>query len=274
MKNTTTTTVLNDLTDYMFSVKNISDFNKYRPNINEKKDKKELHTNHVHNKKEIMNIDVKTKYTPIQTDSLFWCLYILKYGFFKYEVDTIHNGFYIEKQEKLKYIEVIQKSKDILKNNKIKPVSEIVDNLANDKYISIKTFIALCIIENKQILLVDGRKIYTNNDKNDNDKNDNDKNDNDKNDNDKVHIVHRNSKTLEHYIELESDVKITDYLDSYYVMDSFTAKLKSISAYTIPELSVIANKLDINLEKIKNDLTGKSKLTKKDIYEILVQQFI
>ena len=131
--------------------------------------------------------------------------------------------------------------------------------MANDKYISIKTFMALCIIENKQILLVDGRKIYTNNDKNDNDK---------------VHIVHRNSKTLEHYIELESDVKITDYLDSYYVMDSFTAKLKSISAYTIPELSVIANKLDINLEKIKNDLTGKSKLTKKDIYEILVQQFI
>ena len=268
MKNTTTTTVLNDLTDYMFSVKNISDFNKYRPNINEKKDKsdkKESHTNHVHNKKEIMNIDVKTKYTPIQTDSLFWCLYILKYGFFKYEVDTIHNGFYIEKQEKLKYIEVIQNSKDILKNNKIKPISEIVDNLANDKYISIKTFIALCIIENKHILLVDGRKIYTNNDKND-------KNDNDKND--KLHIVHRNSKTLEHYIELESDVKISDYLDSYYVMDSFTAKLKSISAYTISELSVIANKLDINLEKIKNDLTGKSKLTKKDIYEILVQQFI
>ena len=201
-----------------------------------------------------------TKYTPHQVDSLFWCFYILKYGYFKYEVDTIHNGFYIEKQEKLKYIEIIQKSKDILKNNKIKPISEITDNLANDKYISIKTFITLCLIENKQILLVDGRKIYRNILDSNNEFID-------------VQIIHRNSRTLEHYIELNNTIPISTYLETYYVIDGFNIKLKSISSYTISELLDIVSKLNIDIEAIKND-KNKNKLTKKDIYEIVIQNFI
>ena len=48
----------------------------------------------------------------------------------------------------------------LLKINKIKPLSELEDDLANKSRISIKTFFALCVIEKMNILLVDKRKIY------------------------------------------------------------------------------------------------------------------
>jgi hypothetical protein len=53
-------------------------------------------------------------------------------------------------------------------------------------------------------------------------------------------------------------------------MPSFDYKLKSISSYKIDELVDICKKLNINLENNKND---KKKLLKKDIYELVSQQF-
>ena len=48
---------------------------------------------------------------------------------------------------KFKYIDIVRKEKDILKINKIRPLSEVEDDLANKNKISLKTFIALCLIE-------------------------------------------------------------------------------------------------------------------------------
>ena len=85
-----------------------------------------------------------TIYKPGKKDSLFWCFYILKYGLSKYEMEVGNQHFTIEKQEKFKYIDEIRKTnnKDLIKTHKIKPLSLLEDDLANQERISIKTFFA------------------------------------------------------------------------------------------------------------------------------------
>jgi hypothetical protein len=196
-----------------------------------------------------------TIYKPLKKDSLFWCFYILKYGFSKYEMEVGNQYFSIEKQEKFKYIDELRKpsNKDLLKIHKIKPLSLLEDDLANQERISIKTFFALCVIENMNIILIDKRKVYeilTTDDP-------------------KIHVIHRNSITYDHYIELDVLIeKINMYKEGYYKMTNFDTSLKAMTSYKVEELLELCKKLEIN-----TDIKEKKKMTKKDIYELLVQQF-
>jgi hypothetical protein len=198
-------------------------------------------------------------YQPKQKDSLFWCFYILKNGFSNYEMEIINQYFVVEKTEKFKYIELIRKNKDLLKLHKIKPFTEIEDDLANKDKISIKTFFALCVLEEINILLVNKRKVY-------------ELLSTDIDTDHPIHIVHRNNQTYEHFIELEpTDENITKYRDTYYKMSSFDATLKSIGSYKLEELTELCKKLDIHIESASTEC--KKKLTKKDIYELLVLNY-
>jgi hypothetical protein len=197
-----------------------------------------------------------TTYKPKQKDSLFWCFYILKNGYFNYEMEIRNQYFVVEKTEKFKYIEMIRKHKDLIKLHKIKPFTELEDDLANKPKISIKTFFALCILENINVLLVDKRKIYEITCV-------------DIDDTHPVNVVHRNSLTCDHHIELNvSNDNLKKYRDTYYKMDNFDATIKGIGSYKLDELIELCKKLDIN---IVNDTTKKQ--TKKDIYELLVLNY-
>ena len=88
-------------------------------------------------------------------DSLFWCLYILKNGWFDFEVENRH--FTVEKETKFKYIDCI-KTPDIkakLKMHKLTPFNKLEEDLAYNPQISLKTFAALCMIENINVKIVD-----------------------------------------------------------------------------------------------------------------------
>lgn len=194
-------------------------------------------------------------YKPGKSDSLFWCFYILKYGLSKYEMEVGNQHFIIEKQEKFKYIDELRKTtvKELLKTHKIKPFSLLEDDLANQSRISIKTFFALCIVENINVILIDKRKIYeimmT--------------------DDPKIHVVHRNSMSYEHHIELDVTIDaINVYKDTYYKISSFDSGLKTMTSYKVEELLELCKKLDIVL-----DVSDKKRYLKKDIYELLVQHF-
>ena len=164
--------------------------------------------------------------------------------------------FVVEKQEKFKYIETIRKNKEAIKMHKIKPLSGLEDDLANKDRISIKTFFALCVIEKINILLVDKRKIY----------------EIIMNDDPKIHVVHRNSTTYEHYIELDVNKEnIEKYRDTYYKMASFDDSLKSMTSYKVEELVELCGKLNIDL--LQDNNKDKKKKTKKDIYELIVMNF-
>ena len=250
--------VVEELQDYMFTSKNLIGFNKDNFNldaINKRtnaivNDKKNINTN---DKKKEINENI---YKPRQADSLFWCFYILKYGYSKYEMEIGNQHFTIEKAEKFQYIENLRKKKDILKINKIRPLSDLEDDLAHNPRISIKTFFALCIIEKLNILLVDKRKIY----------------ESINNDDSEIHVIHRNSVSFEHYIELNvTPTKLSNFRETFYKVNGFDNSLKSMSSYKVDELLELCKKLDINVQP--NNADGKKKMGKKDIYELLVQNF-
>ena len=261
--------ILNGLKDYMFDCKNIRQFTKHNidfVSLNE--------TTSIPNKKNnvvvksssinVKNVKKDAIYRPKQKDTLFWCFYIFKYGLSKYEMEIGNKHFLIEKQEKIKYIELLRenKYKDILKTHKIKPLTSIEDDLANHDIISIKTFFALCIIENINIILIDKRKLY----------------ETIVTDDPKIHVINRDILTHsrnDFYIELDvSNDTINKYRDTYYKMVTFDVSLKSMSSYKLDELLELCKKLNINTntkEKEKDNNT--KKLTKKDIYEMLVLHF-
>ena len=138
---------------------------------------------------------------------------------------------------------------DKIKLHKIKPFTELENDLANKDKISIKTFFALCILENINVLLIDKRKIY-------------EVLCVDIDNNHPVNIVHRNSITSEHNIELNvTDDVVNNYKNTYYKMNSFDSSLKAMNSYKLEELLDLCKKLDINTEIMKSN--EKKKKTKK-----------
>ena len=92
----------------------------------------------------------------------------------------------------------------------------------------------------------------------------------------KIHIVHRNSETYEHHIELDVlPENINTYRELYYKMPSFDVSLKAITSYKLEELLELCKKFNITNDKLNGDSDNKSikKVTKKDIYELLVLNF-
>ena len=254
--------VITSLQDYMFNTINLNKYNNNNSNNNNSSNNKLLNTKTInYNQSELNNQDILNKqkidlFLPKQTDTLFWCFFLMKYKDIEYETVKISNQFFLrEKEEKFKYINVIRKEKDILKINKIKPLSEIEDDLANKQKIGLKTFIALCIIEKLNIIVINKRKIYEsiNNDSNN------------------IYLINKlNDKEDKYYIDLEvTNEKIKNYRETYYKLESFDNSLKAISSYKLDELNEIAKKLGVNL--ILNN--NKKKICKKDIYEQLVQEF-
>ena len=273
-----------DLQDYMFTSKNINRFTKHiiifnneniipksslknivtnkketinnvKENIKETKVKETIKKTEVKETKKINKVK-ETMYRPKQKDSLFWCFYILKYGFSNYEMEINNQYFVVEKNEKFKYIELLRKNKDLLKLHKIKPLTQLEDDLANKDKISPKTFFALCVLENINVLLVDKRKVYELliNDS-------------------PINIVHRNNETYYHSIELDVNEEMCNkYRETYYKLTNFDTTLKGIGSYKLQELTELCQKLNINIEDHK-DKTLKQKMNKKDIYELLVMNY-
>ena len=155
--------VVEELQDYMFTSENLARYNKdiykcLNNNYNEKIYKKNIekpehNQDYKDNKYSKDSKDVKdikyskdnlnSIYKPVsKKDSLFWCFFILKYGFAKYEMDIGTQYFTIEKNEKFANIDLLRskENKDLLKINKIKPLSDLEDDLANKERISVKTF--------------------------------------------------------------------------------------------------------------------------------------
>lgn len=245
--------VIADLQDYVLSTKNLTNFTKHMLTA-EPKVSTSIKNTKVNINKYIAKPDI---YRPKQKDSLFWCFYILKNGYSKYEMEVNDTYFVVEKTEKFKYVNCIREKKDMLKIHKIKPLTEIEQDLTNSENISLKSFFALCIIENINVIVIDKRKYYECivNDEQD------------------VNILCKDDNTNNYFIQLNlTKEKIQYYRDNYYKIHNFEASLKSISSYKIEDLQEICKKLNIDITKLnKND--GKKKITKKDLYEHIVMNF-
>jgi len=210
-------------------------------NNNKKKEKNVPNSAPVNNSKDIF-------FYPDHTDQLFWCFYIIKNGFASYEYPG-NTSFTNEKSEKFKCIELLREKKSILKDKKIKNIKEdIEDELANKDRIGMKTFIALCAVNNINILYIHNRKCF----------------DNSVNTGDSIiHVVHSLPYHKYCYESEVSAEKIADYRTNYFNWENIDKPLRAVSYYTLDELLLLC----------KNSLvstTDDKKKTKKDLYEMLV----
>ena len=194
-------------------------------------------------------------YRPKQKDTLFWCFYIFKNGYSKYEMEVNDTYFVVEKTEKFRYVNSVREKKDMLKIYKIKPLTEIEQDLANSEQISLKSFFALCVIENINVIVIVKRKYY----------------ECIVNDDEDINIITKDDMVNNYVIQLNvTKEKVQHYRDNYYKMDHFDSTLKAMSSYKLEELYQISKKLNIDINKLNEN---KKKITKKDLYETIVMNF-
>jgi len=209
-------------------------------------------------------------YIPFQKDKLFWCFYIILHGFNEYELH--HSDSYITEQNfKIRSIEKLRSMKSQIKETKLKMrFNEIENELVNQSHISVKGLDALCFIYKVSIVVISGKTYY----------------DIDFNNDDNIKkgiIIHTSKDTKEYGIKYDveyNNIKKTDTTDklknenevflnnvrnTYWKIENAQKPLNAISGYTIKELHIICNKLDI---PIVSEL-GKNK-TKTILYQDLL----
>ena len=225
----------------------IEDYKKYmltEDNINKN------YCNFLHNNENMKNYNKKNEkynkdnffrekkeyYVPYSNDKLFWCFYkIINESWDENE------NFRIEKEFKIDCIEKLRKNKNYLKPYKL-TLSTIENDLLNERKITLKTLVALCILYKINLIYTFNNKYYELN------------NDSLDNTNDIYLISNVNDKDSLLIIKKDLDY----YRNNYYCIENINKPLKAISGYTIKELELMAKKLQILEDDIKN---------KKDLYQ-------
>ena len=207
-------------------------------------------------KKEIIKEEIKFS-EIIQKDQLFWCFYIIKYGYEDYQM--INQPFLIEKNLKIECINQIRKNKELLKKYKLKK-TEIESELLNDEKLTLKGFLAICIYNNINFILINNRKYYELTVTDDISEEMNEYN-----------IVKFENKNYSVDITEDKELiknKIVTYRNNYYKIDNLTKPIRAFSSYSLTDLHEICNNLQI---KVTNE-TGK-KLQKKELYTEILKHF-
>ena len=196
-------------------------------------------------------------FTPSQSNSLFWCFYIIHNGLASYEYES--NYFTAEQQFKIQTIEKVKRgeSKAGLKEHKISK-TYFESGLMGCKNINAKTLYALCLCYNLNIFYIYKNTYYemmSNIEK-------------------PFHIVTYNAETNNYSICLPVDTSATEtfskhseYIEkikeTYWKLDNLEKPLRPITTYSVHDLTTICSKLEIEIE-IENDfICGTTKKNKK-----------
>lgn len=190
---------------------------------------------------------------PNLIDSLFWCLYIINYGYNDFQqITRNHRVKQLEIQSQV--IDNIQKDKNRMKNTNFKFTNVAIQELISDlltitKAINYNTALSLCVLYNINIYIIDNSKgVY-------------------------IKLISNTEIELPTYaiyreklntysvdIEVLTADKITA-LENLICLESYSRPLKTISNYKIVELIELANKFKL-LEENK-------KYKKQELYELV-----
>ena len=210
---------------------------------------------------------VKLEYfTPSQSNSLFWCFYIIYNGFASYEYES--NYFTAEQQFKIQTIEKVKKGegKAALKEHKISKTC-FEGGLLGCTNINAKTLYALCLCYNLNIFYIYKNTYYEM-----------------ISDIKKpVHIVKYNAETNNYSIRLPVDTSATEtfskhseYIEkikeTYWKLDNLEKPLRPITAYSVHDLTTICSKLEIDVEFICETTKKNKKKTKAQLYADILQK--
>jgi hypothetical protein len=236
--------LLKNLSDFMLTEETINYYLSYsiHNNINNV-------VNERTNSNEIKKDKIKKPFfIPKQKDTLFWCFYIITNGVEKYQLIPNINVV-VEKTLKIEYVEKLRKKKDLLKMNKCAPLLHIENMLVNEFKIDMKTFLALCVYENKNIMYVKNKIYY----------------ELEMNSLEEINIIHFFPEKKNY--GLETDVFMAEeYKKSLYKIYNVDKPIKAISSYKSDELIEIGEKLGLKTKKED----GRT-ILKKDLYEKIIQ---
>ena len=197
----------------------------------------------------LQNVDNKSKGSSLKTrgssplqDTLFWCFFTILKGEQEYEFD---HSFKREKDFKIESIEKFRAIKSELKAFKLR-LNEIENELLNEKKITIKSLVALCLLYKINIMYIWNRKY--------------------------IEIINNADEKNNVIINEKGDNRISDdispttinyYRENYWCIENISKPLKAITSYTKDELIIIVQKLEIKDISVKK--------TKKEMYEKIIQ---
>ena len=245
--------VNNEKNQYKKEVKEVKEMKEMK----EMKEVKEVKEEDKEEDKEMKEVkEEDTLFIPLQQDTLFWSYFIIVNGDIAYETLHTKNSL-VAKQLKIDLVSIIRKNKDLLKIYKFDTITNIESNLANDTFLNIKTFMALCAIANINIIYIKKNTYF----------------ENFMNDTSEIYVIkeeNNDSKYNKKYgFKLSSKEYIDNIRNTLYKLDKLEKYIKAMSSYKVEELVQICTKLAI---EYKNKDNGKIK-SKKDLYETIIQYF-
>jgi hypothetical protein len=206
----------------------------------------------------------------------------MKHGKEKFQ-DLGKINIVVERKWKIDYIELLRNNKQLLKNNKMAPLTHIENFLLNEEKIDVKTFLALCLLENLHVFHIHKHTFYEIGEENEKENivihqhsqiNSNLDYDDQHN---SSYILKKMDNSCYGYKNAKHEKDLEDVQNNYYKLDSLFKPLKAMTFYKLDHLVEFCKKLHIEttmtkLDKKKNVSIEKNK-GKKDLYESLVKYF-
>lgn len=201
-------------------------------------------------KKKEKVVTQKDLYIPDVKDMLFWCFYICNCSLESYELLS-HSKFKEEKEFKIRFINIINCNKQLLKQIKIK-YSRLENSLVNENKIDLYSFYALCAFYKLNILLF-GEKVYYKFNFSDT----------------KDFCLLKITKDLKIGIEnKENNVSKVEYIKNNFVeLSPIKNKLFAPSYYSRNDLEIMAKKIHVNIFNEKTQKNKKKDALYEDVYQ-------
>ena len=185
----------------------------------------------------------RTQKTPEQDDTLFWCLFIQKFGKEEYNlIGSKYKNFEI--QEKMKIVEYLNENKNALKCMKITKTAtqEIMGKLMTNITTDLQVVHGICAYYKLHIIVVcNSKKSYIEYKYSENDTDVND-----------ILVVFKSNSLLSNSrckYSIKFDVIAKDIINDFVKFVSFDKPFNGISTYKLPELEIIHEKLGLEIVK-------------------------
>jgi hypothetical protein len=183
-------------------------------------------------------------FIPAQDDTLFWCLFIHKFGNEEYNlIGSKYKNYEIK--EKMKIVEYLNENKNVLKCMKITKTAtqEIMGKLMTNNTTDLQVVHGICAYYKLHIIIVcNTKKSYIEYNYSENDiKDDND-----------ILVIYKSHSLLSNSrckYSIKVGVIVKDIINNYVRFVSFDKPFNGISTYKLPELEFIHEKLGLEIVK-------------------------
>jgi hypothetical protein len=190
-------------------------------------------------------------FVPKMFDTLFWCLQCFLNR--EEDFDLKRQNIVTEKQLKILYVEKLRLSKEKVKAYKFASMTEIENELANEKKINHAAFLTLCVLENVNICVVKKNTYF----------------ELILNDTDVLLTLKEKMNGVYGFKEESIKENLENYRKNLYHVENLAKPLKAQSGYLLQDLINMSEKLGLSTY---NEEKGKQK-TKAELYEKLIQYF-